>query len=179
MQLSLETPLINYTPRYNNLTSIISEFTPNGLYDLMENFINIEFEYEPDNHDLWQEFDSIINWSRFKSIEINKITNALFHKTYQLNEACLHSFIREGYYIYLNAMPYYNSAYTEEFLLTFPHEILIYGYDEKNIPFGARTFLIKPPAKEKSVSQMNLFNLFSSSEKWSKVSQSIPMMLHS
>ena len=158
MQLPIEKPMIDYTPRYNNVTSIITKTDPKGFADLIENYINIEFEYEPHNRDLWQEFEGINDWSRFKSIETTQISIEFFRKNFKLDEMFLESLIQERYYIYLNAIPFYNSAYTADFAKDFPHEILIYGYDKYNHLFFCQDFFNKMACQRKVCKADELIN---------------------
>jgi len=49
--------------------------------------------------------------------------------------------VDNDYYVFINALPYFNSAYeTRREDVCFPHEILVYGYDNEKRLFSCADF---------------------------------------
>jgi len=138
--LNFNGPIINCLPKYNSMSAIInSSSNEYAKLEFIDNFIDIKYEFS-DIH-IWEEFYDYNHWKNFDTLDFSVINRSIFagYKSSTVEFLC--NAVDNDYYVFINALPYFNSAYeTMRDNVYFPHEILVYGYDNEKRLFSCADF---------------------------------------
>ncbi len=137
--LPVNEPLVKVYPHYGHIMSIFNEYE---LPILLNDMLTIIYDSEKERADFDIGFEIVPYIANYPLCFNYAIPRNLISSNWKSLSNFLIDSINDGCYITFLANTYYISAYTETYRrLNFLHDIMIYGYDEKNkIFYGTDAF---------------------------------------